>query len=86
MEKSQAVMEKRWKRQVLDVLEVAVSRGLKKSRKLKVGKLPGTDGIIAEVYQYGGEAVLDKLQDVFSNCWEKGSLPQDLRNAVIVSL
>ena len=38
------------------------------------------------MYQHGGEAVLDKLQDLFTNCWEKGTLPQDLRDAVIVSL
>ena len=41
---------------------------------------------MAKVYQHGGEAVLDKLQNLFTNCWEKGTLPQDLRDAVIVSL
>ena len=30
--------------------------------------------------------MLDKLQDLFTNCWEKGTLPEDLRDAVIVSL
>ena len=54
--------------------------------QLKVGKSPGNDGIPADVYQHGGEAVLDKLQDLFTNFWEKGTLPQDLRDAVIVSL
>ena len=34
----------------------------------------------------GGEAVFGELQDLFTNCWEKGTLPQDLRDAVIVSL
>ena len=29
--------------------------------------------------------MFDKLQDLFTNCWEKGTLPQDLRDAVIVS-
>ena len=58
----------------------------KATMQLKVGKSPSTDGIPAEVYQHGGEAVLDKLLDLFTNCWEKGSLPQDLRDAVIVSL
>ena len=53
--------------------------------QLKVGKSPGIDGILAEVYQIGEEAELDKLQDLFTNCWEKGTLPQDLRDAVIVS-
>ena len=30
--------------------------------------------------------MLNKLQDLFTNCWEKGTLPQDLKGAVIVSL
>ena len=30
--------------------------------------------------------MLDKLQDLFTNRWEKGTLPQDHRDAVIVSL
>ena len=53
---------------------------------MKVGKSPGIDGIPAKVCQHGGEAVLDKLKDLFTNCWEKGSLPRDLWDAVIVSL
>ncbi|WP_419606700.1 hypothetical protein, partial [Thiolapillus sp.] len=39
----------------------------KATMQLKVGKSPGIDGIPAEVYQHGGEAVLDKLQDLFTN-------------------
>ena len=54
--------------------------------QVKVGRSPGIDGIPAEVYQHGGETVLDKLQDLFTNCWEKGTLPQDHRDTVIVSL
>ena len=57
----------------------------KATMQLQVRKSPGIDGIPAEVYQHGGEAVLDKLQDLFINCWEKGTLPQDLGDAVIVS-
>ena len=30
--------------------------------------------------------MLDKLQDLFTNCWEEVTLSQDLRDAVIVSL
>ena len=48
----------------------------KATMQLKVGKSPGIDGIQAEVYQHGREAVLDKLQDLFTNCLEKGTLPQ----------
>ena len=54
--------------------------------QLKVGKSPDIDGIPAEVYQHGDETVLNKLQDLFTNCWEKGILLQDLRDVVIVSL
>ena len=58
----------------------------KATMQLKVGKSPGIESIPAEVYQCRGETVLDKLQDLFTNCWEKGTLLQDLRDAVIVSL
>ena len=54
--------------------------------QLKVGKSPGIDSIQTEVFQYGGEAVLDKLRDLFTSCLETGTLPQDLIDAVIVSL
>ena len=53
----------------------------KATKQLKVGTSPGIDGIPAEVYQHGEEAVLDKFQDLFTNCWEKGTLPQDLKDA-----
>ena len=58
----------------------------KASMQLKVGKSPGSDGIPAEAHQYGGEAVLNELQDLFTNCWENGTLPHDLKAAVIVYL
>ena len=45
----------------------------KATMQLKVGKLPGINGIPADVYQHRGEAVLDKLQDLFTNCWERNS-------------
>ena len=53
--------------------------------QLKVGKSPGINGIPANVYQYGGKAVLAKFQDLITSCWKKGTLLQDLRDAVIVS-
>ena len=58
----------------------------KATMHLKMCKSPLIDGIPAEVSQHGGEAVLDKLQDLFTNCWEKKTLQQDLSDAVTVSL
>ena len=57
----------------------------KATMQLKVSKSAGIDGIPAEVYQHRDETVFDKLQDLFTNCWEKGTLPQDFWDAVIVS-
>ena len=42
--------------------------------KLKHGKSPGSDGIPAEVYQHGGDALLSRLHDLFTKCWELGVL------------
>ena len=53
---------------------------------LKVLKSPGINGIPEEVYQHGGDAVLDKLQDLFTNCRKKGTQPEDFRDEDIVSL
>ena len=38
----------------------------KATMQTKVGKSPGIDGIPAEVYQHGGEAVLGKPHDLFA--------------------
>ncbi|CAH1276013.1 Hypp9384 [Branchiostoma lanceolatum] len=54
--------------------------------KLKCHKAPGVDGIPAEVYKVGGDSLLERLTGLFATCWEKGVVPQDLRDAVIVSL
>lgn len=55
-------------------------------RQIKPGKSPGSEGIPAEIYQHGGEVVVSRLQDLFTSCWEQGILPQDLKDAVIISL
>ena len=40
----------------------------KATMQLNVGKSPGSDGIPAGVYQQEGEAVLDTLQNLFTDC------------------
>ena len=54
--------------------------------QMNPGKSPGIDRIPAEVYQYGGEKATVCLHDLFTKCWEQGLVPQDLRDAIIVSL
>ena len=39
-----------------------------------------------EIWKHGGAALHSKLYDLFLCCWEQGKLPQDLRDAVIITL
>ena len=54
--------------------------------QLKSGKAAGVDGIPPEIWKHGGPALHTKLHELFVCCWEQGKLPQDLRDAVIVTL
>ena len=53
---------------------------------LNNNKAAGNDGIPAEVYKYGGESILRTLCDILQSCWTQGSLPQDFKDATIVTL
>ena len=50
------------------------------------GKAAGVDGIPPEFRKSGGPALHSKLHELLVYCWEKGKLPRDLRDAVIVTL
>ena len=50
------------------------------------GKVPGKDGIPAEINKYGNPTLFIYLQNLFCQCWEEGSLPQDKWDANIVTL
>lgn len=54
--------------------------------QLSCGKAPGADAIPTEIYRSGGPVLTQKLTELFSLCWSKGSLPQDFKNASIVHL
>ena len=53
---------------------------------LPSGKAPGQDGIPAEVLKENKEVVLPHLYDLLRQCWEKGMIPHEMRNAKIVTL
>lgn len=55
-------------------------------KKLKCHKAPGIDGIPAEVYKHGGDSLIHKFGELFTSCWNKGTVPQGMLDAVIVSL
>ena len=54
--------------------------------QLKSRNAAGVDGIPPEIWKHGGRALRDKLHDLLLCCWEKGKLPQDLRDSVIITL
>ena len=55
-------------------------------KQIKCGKAAGVDGIPPEAWKHGGPALHCKLHELFLCCWEQGKLPQDLRDAVIITL
>ncbi|XP_047490913.1 uncharacterized protein LOC125040403 [Penaeus chinensis] len=53
---------------------------------LSSGKAPGIDSIPAEVLKSGKPALLEPLHTLLCKCWEKGHIPQDMRDANIITL
>ncbi|XP_078593825.1 uncharacterized protein LOC144871797 [Branchiostoma floridae x Branchiostoma japonicum] len=60
-----------------------VSKALKQTTP---GKAPGADGIPADIYRNGGDALLEKLTSLFRSIWEAGKVPQDFKDATIVHI
>ena len=50
------------------------------------GRAPGMDGIPAEIYKNGGGTLRSRLLSLFNMCLSKGVVPQDLKDALIVTL
>ena len=60
---------------------------LKKAIKcLASGKAPGNDGIPPEVIKCGDNVLVQHLHDLLCQCWDEGAVPQDMRDAKIVTL
>lgn len=49
---------------------------------LACGKAPGTDGIPADLK----DTLQQPLHDILCQCWREGAVPQDMRDANIVTL
>jgi Reverse transcriptase (RNA-dependent DNA polymerase) len=55
-------------------------------RQLNTGKAPGSDGIVAELLQYGGDHVTRLLHSIFQDVWQTGRAPQSWKDAILVTL
>ena len=54
---------------------------------LSCDKAPGNDGIPPEIIKAGkGSSLTQHLHELLLACWEEGSVPQDMRDAKIVTL
>ena len=55
-------------------------------RTLKDRKSPGGDGIPAELYKYGGTEILLQLHELICEIWTSLTIPQDWKDATIVTI
>ena len=53
---------------------------------LACGKAPGKDGIPLEFLKHGKQTILQPLHELLCLCWEQGHIPQNTRDANIVTL
>uniref|UniRef100_A0A8C9WDN1 Reverse transcriptase domain-containing protein n=1 Tax=Scleropages formosus TaxID=113540 RepID=A0A8C9WDN1_SCLFO len=53
---------------------------------LVAGKAPGQDGILPEVIKCARDTLLQPPHELLCQCWEEGVVPQDMRDATIVTL
>ncbi|XP_076033018.1 uncharacterized protein LOC143020479 [Oratosquilla oratoria] len=53
---------------------------------LASGKAPGNDGIPPDLIKCCKNTLLQPLHDVLCQCWKEGAVPQDMRDAKIVTL
>ena len=50
------------------------------------GKAPGADGIPANIYNNGGDVILDQLTSLFRSISDARQVPQDFKDASIVHI
>ena len=55
-------------------------------KQMSKGKSPGMDGIPAEIFKHGGPNLVSALTNLFSVVWLNGSVPQDFKDASIITL
>ena len=53
---------------------------------LAPGKSPGCDGIPPDLLKHCKTSLLHPLHEVLCQCWREGAVPQDMRDAKIVTL
>ena len=55
-------------------------------KSIKSGKTPGLNGILAELYRYGGTALHAQLSKCYRIGWTVKELSQQLKDALIIAI
>ena len=50
------------------------------------GKAPGVDGIPSEIWKHGGATIINSLLKLIQQAWLEGTVPQEWKNANIVTI
>ena len=72
--------------EALDSIDPTLQELSKAIDALESGKPLGEDGIPPKVIKYGKPALLETLHKLLFPCWKEGKVPQDMRNAKIITL
>ena len=59
---------------------------IKAVQQMSSGKAPGSDGIPAEIYKYGGHQLITHLTTLFQEMWRQGEFAQHFKDATNVHL
>lgn len=55
-------------------------------KKLNKGKAPGSDGLFAELFIFGGDHLQNVLHSFLCKLWEEESVPADWKNAIMIAI
>ena len=67
-------------------IEPTIEELNKAINSLASGKAPGSDGIPPDLIKHCATTLLLPLHEVLCQCWKEGAVPQDMRDAKIVTL
>ena len=54
--------------------------------KLKKHKSPGSDGIVGEILQAGGDALEEEIFSIMKSVWDEEAIPEEWTKSIIVTI
>lgn len=66
--------------------EISMGELKKALKSTASGRAPGLDGIPSDILKNGGEKMCEALLDLFNRCLLSGTVPQDFRDALLITI